>query len=366
MQRVEAVERSEEAEGSKIAIKSTKKKGKSSGRQTKLPIGQNSLKHTKPSPFAEKIDPIIPAFNANPKKASATRTKKVKGAESSASSSMEPKAKGKAGKLGKRAKAIADGFFSDEESDEEEVPDLDSRLGARRHMEPEVKGHGESEVKDHGEPEDDEVKGHGETGADVSIDEFPSADPITIDDSGSESDFISAPKRPRVKTSAEPKKKMTAPARKKKAAAATSMGAKKKPVAAKVAITKVAVGIGSKSIIQAKDGKSQSTLKIFATRGKKRALEAVEEGSDMDVKAPPKKAKPPKVSGVKGSFSEAVFRPSFRNCPKMGQNENSGGGSHVSVCPQLLIRQAPRIACIDFTPFSIIPSSEIKVQGAVF
>ena len=39
-------------------------------RQTKLTSGaeKNSLEVTKPSPFAEGIEPIIPDFNANPKK----------------------------------------------------------------------------------------------------------------------------------------------------------------------------------------------------------------------------------------------------------------------------------------------------------
>lgn len=42
-----------------ISIKKTSKtKGKTTGRQTKLPIGQNSLKNTKPSPFGEMIEPV--------------------------------------------------------------------------------------------------------------------------------------------------------------------------------------------------------------------------------------------------------------------------------------------------------------------
>ena len=274
VQRVEAVERSEEAEGSKIAVKTTKKKGKSSGRQTKLPTGQNSLKHTKPSPFAEKIDPIIPAFNANPKKASAARLKKVKSA--SESSPIEIKGKGKVAKQKGAAKAItADSFFSDEDSDGD-LPDLASRLDAKRRVVPEVKGH-----------EDDD--------ADVSIDEFPSADPITID-SGSESDFVSAPKRSRVKasTSAEPKKVSAAAKKKKVPSSTTSVVGKKKQVSAKA-------GIGSKSIIKAKDGQSQSTLKIFTTRGKKRALEVIEGDSGKDSSPTKKtKTKPTKVSEVRG------------------------------------------------------------------
>ena len=72
--------RKEEEEGAKIAIKkAVKVKGKTSGRQTKLPVtGKNNLQHTKPSHFAEAIDPLIPEYNANPKKPTAVRTKKRK------------------------------------------------------------------------------------------------------------------------------------------------------------------------------------------------------------------------------------------------------------------------------------------------
>ena len=68
---MEALEREEEEAGAKITVKKKKTaKGKSSFRQTKLASGgeKNSLEVTKPSPFAEAIEPSIPEFNANPKK----------------------------------------------------------------------------------------------------------------------------------------------------------------------------------------------------------------------------------------------------------------------------------------------------------
>lgn len=68
---MESLEREEEEAGAKITVKKKKTaKGKSSFRQTKLASGgeKNSLEVTKPSPFAETIEPSIPEFNANPKK----------------------------------------------------------------------------------------------------------------------------------------------------------------------------------------------------------------------------------------------------------------------------------------------------------
>lgn len=73
LQRVEQQQREDAEAGAMITVKRKKAKGKSSGRQTKLTSGgaqgSNSIKITKPSPFAEAIDPSIPEFNAEPKKA---------------------------------------------------------------------------------------------------------------------------------------------------------------------------------------------------------------------------------------------------------------------------------------------------------
>lgn len=80
------MEMEEEEAGAKIMVKKKKAgKGKSSFRQTKLATGgeKNSLEVTKPSPFAEGIDPVIPEFNANPKKAGGGGRKRVVKAESS-------------------------------------------------------------------------------------------------------------------------------------------------------------------------------------------------------------------------------------------------------------------------------------------
>ena len=77
---MEALEREEEEAGARITVKKKKGgKGKSSFRQTKLNTGgeKNSMEVTKPSPFAEAIEPNIPEFNANPKKPGAGR-KRIK------------------------------------------------------------------------------------------------------------------------------------------------------------------------------------------------------------------------------------------------------------------------------------------------
>lgn len=82
---MEAAERDEEEAGAKITVKKKKAgKGKSSFRQTKLAAGgeKNSLEVTKPSPFAEGIDPVIPEFNANPKKTGGGGRKRPVKAES--------------------------------------------------------------------------------------------------------------------------------------------------------------------------------------------------------------------------------------------------------------------------------------------
>ena len=69
-QRVEEQEKEEEAAGARITVKRKKSKGKTTGRQTKL-MGDsgssNSLKETRPSPFAEVVDPVIPGFCAKKK-----------------------------------------------------------------------------------------------------------------------------------------------------------------------------------------------------------------------------------------------------------------------------------------------------------
>ena len=80
------MEREDEEAGAKIMVKKKKGgKGKSSFRQTKLAAGgeKNSLEVTKPSPFAEGIDPVIPEFNANPKKAGGGGRKRAVKTESS-------------------------------------------------------------------------------------------------------------------------------------------------------------------------------------------------------------------------------------------------------------------------------------------
>ena len=71
-QRVEEEEKAEEAAGARIT-KKKKTKGKQQGRQAKLTGGAtdsgNSFKETRPSPFAEVVDPVIPEFSTEKKTA---------------------------------------------------------------------------------------------------------------------------------------------------------------------------------------------------------------------------------------------------------------------------------------------------------
>ncbi len=117
------MERKEEAAGAKITVKKTSKsKGKSLGRQTKITGGadKNSLKHTKPSPFAETIEPQVPTYNANPKKSTSGRTKKEKLDSSS----------GKGHEIAP-ATSIKDSFHLSNDEDGEEVSDLATRLASK-------------------------------------------------------------------------------------------------------------------------------------------------------------------------------------------------------------------------------------------
>lgn len=77
---MEEEERAEEAAGARITVKK-KGKGKAAGRQTKLTGGSNtgnSLKETRPSPFAEVVDPVIPEFCTEKKKPAGKGRKRVK------------------------------------------------------------------------------------------------------------------------------------------------------------------------------------------------------------------------------------------------------------------------------------------------
>jgi len=125
---VEQLEQEEAAAGSMIAVKRKKGKGKTTGRQTKLTstggVSTNSFNITRPSAFAEEIEPTIPEFNAQPKKASGGRGrgKAVKMEEESKegielSKSPEKKA---------AAKAVKDAFCLSD--DETPPPSLFERL----------------------------------------------------------------------------------------------------------------------------------------------------------------------------------------------------------------------------------------------
>lgn len=134
VQRVEQQERADEAAGATITVKRKKGKGKSTGRQTKLTSsgstssGGNSLKVTKPSAFAEMVEPSIPEFNAQPKKTAAKglgrgRVKKetTLGSEVGGASPEKLAA----------VKAVKDAFgLSDD--DETPPPSLSERLAATK------------------------------------------------------------------------------------------------------------------------------------------------------------------------------------------------------------------------------------------
>ena len=125
---MEQLEQEEAAAGSMIAVKRKKGKGKTTGRQTKLTstggVSTNSFNITRPSAFAEEIEPTIPEFNAQPKKASGGRGrgKAIKMEEESKegielSKSPEKKA---------AAKAVKDAFCLSD--DETPPPSLFERL----------------------------------------------------------------------------------------------------------------------------------------------------------------------------------------------------------------------------------------------
>ncbi len=133
MQKVEATERKEMESGATISIKRSKKsKGKSGGRQTTLSASnKNSLGVTKPSPFAEAIQPKIPEFNAEPK-APKVRVKKepkatkppkqtVRGKKAAAKVSDESKLSEKS--VSEKAKDFGFG-----DSDNEETMSLAERI----------------------------------------------------------------------------------------------------------------------------------------------------------------------------------------------------------------------------------------------
>ena len=116
--------------GATITVKKRKGKGKSTGRQTKLTGGSasagNSLKVTKPSAFAEMVEPSIPEFNAQPKKTTGRggRAKKETTLSSEATKSGVSPEKVAA------AKAVKDAF--DLSDDETPPPSLSERLAAAK------------------------------------------------------------------------------------------------------------------------------------------------------------------------------------------------------------------------------------------
>ena len=96
-QRVEEEERAEEAAGARITKKKKTKGGKAGGgRQAKLTGGvssgaSNSLTETRPSPFAEIVDPVIPEFTLERKKPTGKGRGRVKAEPKDEESNDDPK-----------------------------------------------------------------------------------------------------------------------------------------------------------------------------------------------------------------------------------------------------------------------------------
>ncbi len=318
---MEEQEREEEVAGSKISVKRTKAKGgKASGRQTKLPTAtQNSLKHTKPSPFAETIAPEVPQFNPNPKKASVPRLKVVrvkkdkgedgvKGESSEVSEGTEAKKKSKIA----AATAIKESFISSgEEDDEVDVSmDLATRIANRPSR---AKAAPTSYAVDLSDNESGEREDQGDvltnSGSDTKQASKPSSktvklsssntaredsEPISIPDSDSDDDFITPP----------PPKKAKVPAKKAavvtvtKAAVVTVTKAaskvdkpaksKAKPSEKPVKPAKGAAGRGvgkkeskgalKKAVNKPPQSKSQATLRMFSKPSPAEREEEEEEG----------------------------------------------------------------------------------------
>ena len=95
---MEEEERAEEAAGARITKKKKKTKSKQGGRQAKLTSGVtdsgNSLKETRPSAFAEAVDPVIPEFTTERKTAGKGRGR-VKSEPKSSSATGEGSGGGK-------------------------------------------------------------------------------------------------------------------------------------------------------------------------------------------------------------------------------------------------------------------------------
>ena len=149
---MEQLEQEEAAAGSIIAVKKKKGKGKSTGRQTKLTsvagVSTNSFKVTQPSPFAEAIDPVIPEFNAQPKKASGGRGR------GKAAIKMEDSKEGiKSPEKTAAAKAVRDAF--DLSDDETPPPSLFERLKGKGKKQSQLKFQKKPESSD--DDDDDET-----------------------------------------------------------------------------------------------------------------------------------------------------------------------------------------------------------------
>lgn len=145
---MEEEEKAEEAAGARITVR---KKGKGKGgRQTKLTGGMdggtcNSLKETRPSPFAEAVNPVIPEFCAEKKKPAGRGRVKAepKSAEDNETASKQQKLsvegsekvvkkKAPADKTKKKVKVISGSESGEEEEEEVEKKSLRERIELRK------------------------------------------------------------------------------------------------------------------------------------------------------------------------------------------------------------------------------------------
>lgn len=144
---MEEEEKAEEAAGARITVR---KKGKGKGgRQTKLTGGSdtgNSLKETRPSPFAETVNPVIPEFCAEKKKPSRGRVKAEPKSTDDDETSKDPKQqklsvevsevkakkKAPADKTKKKVKVVSGSESGEEEEEEVENKSLRERIELRK------------------------------------------------------------------------------------------------------------------------------------------------------------------------------------------------------------------------------------------
>lgn len=151
---MEEEEKAEEAAGARITVRK-KGKGKGAGRQTKLTGGGdagNSLKETRPSPFAEAVNPVIPEFCAEKKKpAGRGRVKREIKDDEAAKNPKQEKVSVEGQKVKKKAPADKTKkvkVVSCSDGEEEEEKSLKERIELRKAKATNYREEDESEVSE--------------------------------------------------------------------------------------------------------------------------------------------------------------------------------------------------------------------------